>query len=119
MENRMPIDNDLLLVLKSNVLGDGEPDLGEKLIKSFLEQLFESGRLPESIICMNSGVFLTTEGSNVLDVLRKFIGAGTKIFSCGTCLGYYGRADKLEVGEAGNMKESVGSMLEHGKILSP
>jgi selenium metabolism protein YedF len=115
----MPIDNDLLLVVKANVLGDGEPDLGEKLIKSFLEQLFESGKLPDRIIFMNSGIFLSTEGSNVVEVLNKFADAGTKIFSCGTCLSYYGRADKLLVGEPGNMKETVNSMLTYKKILAP
>ena len=77
----MAQDRDLVLMLKSNMLGEGEPDLGEKLIKSFLEQLYESGNLPARIICVNSGIFLTTEGSAVFDILRKFEAEGSDIIS--------------------------------------
>jgi len=115
----MPINGDLLLLLKSNMLGEGEPDLGEKLLKSFLEQLFESESLPIRIICMNSGIFLSTSGSPVEEILMKFQAAGSQIYSCSTCLNYYNRADKLIVGEASNMKETVAAMLKFSKILAP
>jgi selenium metabolism protein YedF len=115
----MPVDNDLLLLLKSNMLGEGEPDLGEKLLKAWLEQLFESGTVPAKIICINSGIFLTTEGSPVKDLLKQFEQGGARILSCGTCLNYYGRTEKLLIGESTNMKDTVNSMLAFKKILSP
>jgi selenium metabolism protein YedF len=112
-------DKNLLVLLKSNMLGEGEPDLGEKLLKAWLEQLLESGTVPERIICVNSGIFLTTVDSTVEDILEKFEIRGTKILSCSTCLSYYGRSDKLVVGEPTNMKDTVNSMLTCGSILSP
>lgn len=115
----MAIDSNLLLVLNSAGIGQGEPDLSEKLMRLFLEQLYESGRLPKRIICMNSGIFLTTEGSDILDLLKKYDHEGTDIQSCGTCLAYYDRTGKLKIGKAGNMKDTVASMLEFKKILSP
>ena len=91
----MEVDQRFLLLLKSSTFGEGEPDLGDKLLVAFLKMLYESGRLPERIICMNSGVFLTTEGSPVGDLLGTFAAEGTEILSCATCLDYYGRKDKL------------------------
>jgi len=115
----MKIDRDLLLMLKSSELGAGEPDLGIKLMSAFLDSLYASGKLPARISCLNSGIFLTTEGSPVEDILRKFEEAGSEIVSCGTCLKYYDRADKLIIGEASNMKVTVNDMLNFEKILAP
>jgi len=115
----MPIDQDLLLVIRSSGLGEGEPDLGEKLLQGFLKTLLESGTLPARIICMNSGVFLTTECTAVLDTMRAYADRGCEILSCGTCLAYYGREDKLAVGRSTNMKETVSSLLSFRKILQP
>ena len=53
----MAIDKNLLLVLKSSGIGEGEPDLGEKLLASFLTTLLESGTVPARIICMSRRVF--------------------------------------------------------------
>lgn len=116
----MAVDSGLLVVIKSAGLGgDDEPDLGEKLMKAFLNTLLESGRMPAEMIFMKSGIFLTTEGSPVIDILKKFEDEGSRIFSCGTCLDYYGRREKLLAGEPGNMKATVRSMLEYSKVLSP
>ncbi len=115
----MTIDNNLLLLLNSSGLGEGEPDLGEKLMKSFLAMLLESGSIPSKIICMNSGIFLTTEGSSVSNLLNKFANAGCEILSCGTCLDYYGRKGKLIIGTPTNMQDTVSAMLSFKKVLSP
>jgi len=115
----MPLNNDFLLVIDSAGLGDGEPDLGEKLMKAFLNMLLESAELPARIIFMNSGVFLTTEGSPVLDILERYAEAGSALLSCGTCLDYYGRKEKLRVGEPTNMRDTVQALLGHGKVLKP
>ena len=82
----MTVDQNLLVMIKSTELGGGEPDLGAKLMQSFFKTTLESGPLPALIIFMNSGIFLTTEGSPVIDILRQFEEAGSKILSCGTCL---------------------------------
>jgi len=113
------VDKDMLLLLKSAWLGDGEPDLGERLIKSFLTMLLESGTVPARIICVNSGIFLSTEGSPVEEQLKQFVERGSTVASCTTCLEYYKRRDKLVVGTATDMRDIVGAMLDHPKTLMP
>ncbi len=115
----MAINKDLLLVVKSAGFGEGEPDLGEKLMRAFFSVLLESDGLPDQIIFMNSGIFLTTEGSSMLDLLKNYADQGTSIFTCGTCLDYYGRKDKLLIGKPGNMKDAVSAMISHKKVLAP
>jgi len=115
----MAVDASLLLLIKSSMLGEGEPDLGEKLLRVFLLQLLETGSVPARIICMNTGIFLTTEGSSMQDLMERFASAGSKILSCGTCLEYYGRADRLVVGEPTNMRDTVQALLNFEKILQP
>ena len=61
-----------------------------------------NGRV-KNIIFMNSGVFLTTEGSEVLEILQSLSQEGVEILSCGTCLDFYGLKDKLAVGDVTNM----------------
>jgi selenium metabolism protein YedF len=109
----------MLLVLKSSMLGDGEPDLGEKLMNAFLAVMSESDRYPAKIICMNSGIFLTTEDSPVADIMAKFDRAGVEILSCGTCLEYFDRKEKLIVGQASNMKETVKAVTTYEKVIYP
>jgi selenium metabolism protein YedF len=115
----MEVDENLLLILGSSVLGDGEPDLGEKLLTSFLSMLLESGKVPARIVCMNSGVFLTTEGSPMLELLEEFEAQGCEVLSCGTCLEYFDREETLRVGKPTTMRDTVASMLSFGKVLTP
>ncbi len=115
----MAVDNEMLLLLRSSMLGEGEPDLGEKLLRSFLSQLLESGNLPARIICMNSGIFLTTPGSPVRELMEKFVAQGCEVLSCGTCLEYYQRKDRLLVGKPTNMKDTVNALLTFKRVLQP
>ena len=114
----MAIDKTFLLLLASSGLGDGEVDLGEKLKKSWLQVLKESGTAPAKIICMNSGIFLTTEESPVLKIMKAFEKTGVEILSCSTCLEYYQRHDKLMVGQSTNMKDTVDDMLNFKKVIT-
>ena len=114
------VQSDLLVVLKSSALGDSEPDLGEKLMEAFLAQFVVLGAVPAKVICMGTGVFLTTtRGSAALDIMRRFEKAGAEVLSCGTCLEYYGRRDDLQVGSVGNMADTVRAMLESDRVVQP
>jgi selenium metabolism protein YedF len=113
----MAVDSSLLLLIRSSMLGEGEPDLGENLLRAFLSQLLESGSIPARIICMNSGIFLTTEATPVLDLMTQFASQGSDILSCGTCLEYYKRKDRLVIGKPTNMRDTVRALLDFSKIL--
>ena len=73
---------------------------------------------PERAIFVNTGVRLTTEGSEVLDDVRALESTGVQILSCVTCLDYLGLADKLEVGRATNMNDTVDALMTAGHVVS-
>jgi selenium metabolism protein YedF len=95
------------ILITNRYFGQGEEELGQVLMRSFLYTLGEMNGRVKSIIFMNSGVFLTTEGSEVLEILQGLSQEGVQILSCGTCLDFYGIKDKLAVGEITNMYTAV------------
>ena len=115
----MAVEKEFLLMFKSSGLGDGEPELREKLLKSFLETLLELKAIPARMVASASGIFLTTEGSPVADILKKYEDEGTEILSCGTCLDFYDRNDKLIFGKVTNMKDTVSAMMSFKKVMAP
>lgn len=94
-------------VIGTDKLGKGSDDLGKILMKSFLYTLSETKPYPSFLIFLNSGVKLTTSGSESLDDLKKMEEAGVKIVSCGTCLDFFEIKSKLEVGKVSNMYDIV------------
>jgi len=106
-----------VVVVPSAVMGHGDAELGDVLIKGFIFALTQQDSLPDTILFYNGGVKLTCEGSPVLEDLEKLAAAGVEIFSCGTCLKHYGIEDKLAIGEVTNMYVIVEKQLKAGVIV--
>ncbi|WP_026895380.1 sulfurtransferase-like selenium metabolism protein YedF [Clostridiisalibacter paucivorans] len=94
---------DITVAISSDKMGKGNDELGSILIKGFIYTLTEAVPYPATILFYNSGVKLTTEGSEVLQDLKKLEAQGVEILSCGTCLDFFNIKDKLKVGEISNM----------------
>jgi len=107
------------LYLNSDKMGDGDPELGKKLMKIFLRTLLESGEKIDMIGCVNSAINLTTGDEEALEILKRFEQKGSLISSCGTCLEFHGKKDKLLIGGTGTMKNAVEIMLKAYKIIRP
>jgi selenium metabolism protein YedF len=107
----------IVVMITSARFGIGEDRLGEILMKSFLNTLWDSESKPSKVLFINEGVFLTTEGSEVLDSLKLLDANAVEIYSCGTCLEYYQLKDKLKVGVVTNMYDIVNSLLSADKII--
>lgn len=112
-------DGNLVVVLASDRMGEGNDALGKVLIKGFIYALTQLDRLPDTVLCYNGGAVLTCEGSDSLDDLRFLIGEGTKVLTCGTCLDYYNMKDKLAVGEVTNMYTIVETLASADKVIRP
>ena len=95
------------LYLSSDQMGQGDAALGRKLMTLFLGRLAASDTPIDVVGCVNSGVRLTTEGSEVIPYLEALAARGARIASCGTCLDHLGLREKLLIGEVGTMEQSV------------
>jgi len=116
-ERAEPLPDSYIIFITSDRLGTGDKRLGEILIKAFLNTIWEAEKKPDSVILINNGVKLSTEGSEALDTLELLAKEGVQIISCGTCLAYYELTDKLKVGLASNMYEIVNILLDAHKII--
>ena len=117
-ENSNEKKDNTVIVIASNKLGSGNDELGEVLMKSYTYALTEISPLPKSIIFLNSGVRLTTEGSEVLGNIMKLQEAGVEIINCGTCLDFYGLKEKLKVGIVSNMYSIIEDMNNATKVIN-
>jgi len=102
-ECRSANDHRLVVLISSDVLGQGADELGEGLMKSYIYALTEVQPRPSTLIFMNKGVFFTTEDSPVKDSVKALEEEGVEILSCGTCLNYFGLSEKLIAGKVSNM----------------
>lgn len=105
-------------LILNDQLGSSSPELAALLMKNFLYALARSEEVPERIIFMNRGVYLTCEGSESLEDLTLLAEKGVAIKSCGTCLNYYELTDKLKVGEVGVMPDAVAATLSGSEVIT-
>ncbi len=105
-------------LIGTNILGNGSEELGKILMKGFIYTLTQVKPYPEFIIFLNSGVKLSSEGSDSIDDLNQLLQGGTRIVSCGTCLDYYQLKEKLKVGEVSNMYDIVETISSSGNVIT-
>lgn len=95
-----------------------EPELGRVLMRAFLGTLSKATSRPSRLMFLNKGVHLTTEGSEVADVLRELEASGVEVLSCGTCLEFFGKREQLIVGRVSNMYDTVETLTGPSKIVT-
>lgn len=101
------LNTNMVYLISTDKLGKGSEELGRILMKSFLYSISEKTPYPTAMIFLNSGVKLTTEGSECIDDLMKLKEGNVKIVSCGTCLDFFEIKSKLRVGSVSNMYDIV------------
>jgi selenium metabolism protein YedF len=109
----------MLVVLSANVMGTGDSKLGTSLMKAFVFALTKQDQLPDTILCYNTGAYLTCEGADTLEDLKLLESEGVTILTCGTCLDFYGLKEKLAVGGVTNMYDIVERMENAAQIIKP
>lgn len=107
------------LYLNSDKMGEGDPELGRRLLVIFLEKLAESNVTVDVVGCVNDGIRLTTEDGPALPHLQALAARGARVVSCGTCLEYHNRQDALRIGEIGTMAGTVALMATADRIIRP
>lgn|SRR5699024_9207321 len=109
----------IVVAVASNQMGVGEEALGKTLLKGFLYALTQQDVLPDTILFYNGGASISCEGSDSLEDLKWLEQQGVEIITCGTCLNFYGIAEKLAVGKVTNMYEIVQTMMSADSLIKP
>ncbi len=117
-EIKAPTKKSSVVFISSTTIGRGSDELGEALLKTFLNTLTQSEIQPHKIILMNEGVQLVVRGSPVLDALENLSKKGVEILACGTCLDYFKLKDKVALGEISNMFDILSSFMEADKVIT-
>jgi selenium metabolism protein YedF len=108
----------LVIAVGRKTMGEGDPELGAILLKSYLNSLCELDTPPQQLLFFNSGAFLTNQESNALADLRQLMEKGTKISTCGACLDFYNLKETLAVGEITNMYQIAETMAQAEKVIT-
>ncbi|MFO7576806.1 MAG: sulfurtransferase-like selenium metabolism protein YedF [Pelovirga sp.] len=103
----------------SDQMGSGDADFGRVLLRNFLMTQLELVPLPRAILFVNSGIHLTTAGSEALEALEALASAGVDIASCGLCLDFYQKKQQLKVGRVTNMLDIAEIQQQAARVVCP
>lgn len=106
------------VIIKSEVMGVDPPELGAKLVGSYLRKLCRADPKPSSLVFYGTGVKLLAGGSIVLDALEILRDAGVDLVACGTCVGFFGLKGKLKMGRVGNMEEIISLLTKSDHVVT-
>ena len=109
-------EKDIILIVASDTMGKDEI-LGRILMKGYFETIRVTKELPHTIFFLNAAVKLTTIDEELLPVIKEIESMGVEIFSCGTCLKYFGLESSLKVGYRGTTNHIVEGMKDFKKTI--
>lgn len=112
-------ERNTVVAVTSATMGSGSEELGKLLMKGFIYALSQQETLPKAILFYNGGASIPTEGSVSLEDLKAMESQGVEIYTCGTCLDFYGLKDKLAVGSVTNMYSIVELLSQADHIIRP
>ncbi len=101
-----------VIVIDSDKMGQGDEELGGRLVANFLKALLAEDNKPEVLVLYNSGVKLAAKDSPVLETLQSLENLRVEIICCGTCVNFYGLTDLIQAGRVTNMAEIVRVLSE-------
>ena len=113
--NKEKSSGPIIAVVDKKVMGQGNDELGELLLKSFLGALKDSTPKPEALYCYNGGVYLGVE-EPYKKLLQELRDAGIKIFFCGTCVKFY-ELEGIKVEEQTNMLGIIEAMSNASAVI--
>jgi len=108
----------ILVVISADRLGQGDDDLGGKLLLNFLKTLPEMEPDLWRLVLVNGGVKLVASGHEAVEPLQTLADSGAAVFACGTCLEHFQLLERQVVGEATNMVDIVTAMQLADKVIT-
>ncbi|SMC84506.1 selenium metabolism protein YedF [Desulfocicer vacuolatum DSM 3385] len=108
----------MVVMIGSRTIGQGDDELGKKLMMSYIRTLKEMGDDLWRLIFVNGGVYFATEGAELLPDLMALEEQGITILVCGTCLNHFDILEKKKVGQTTNMLDIITAMQLADKVIS-
>lgn len=112
-------DSGYVVVVKSEVMGDGDSELGTMLLRGYLNAVAESDKLPKAMVLYNSGVKCAIDGRDTQKALSQIEQLGVAIIICGTCVDYYNVKDQTTIGTISNMYKIAETLSKAGSVVYP
>lgn len=106
-----------VVVLNKAQMGDGNEELGRKILQIFLRKAAAISDL-EALLLYNAGVQLATKDSFVAQELTVLHEHGIDILVCGTCVEYFGLRERLLWDPPSNMDAIVSTMNQANKVIT-
>ncbi len=111
--------NHYVVCIKSELMGEGDPELGKVLMETFLDNLKLQEQLPTHVVLYNGGVKLAMKQSAACSSLSELEELGTRVMLCGTCIDHYGLQYDIGVGMISNMVVITETMALAGHVIYP
>jgi selenium metabolism protein YedF len=108
-----------VIVISGDTMGRGPEELGEILMKAFINTIKETRPLPSHIVFYNRGILLAVEGSPLIESLKELETKGVAILVCGTCADYFKKKEAVCVGAVSNMYTILEIMTAAGLLIQP
>lgn len=108
----------LLVLVTGDTIGSGDPELGRKLMISYLKTIKEMGDELWHLVFVNKGIMLTIDNSPVLAELKEYEESGVIVLACGTCLEHFGLTGRKKVGGTTNMLDIVTATQLADKVIT-
>lgn len=106
------------VLITSTGIGQGEQQLGSMLMNQFFFSLTRLEEVVRYIIFINSGVFLVTEGSDILPHLHMLQERGVEIVSSIACLEHYRLTGKMQIGSTANMFTITEKLMDSLRVIT-
>lgn len=112
-------EENIVVSIGSDKMGEGEDELGKILIKGFIYALTEAETLPKTVLLYNKGVLLASTFEDTVKDLKVLEARGVEILSCGTCANFYHVQDQIKVGTLTNMYTILERQMKAAKVIKP
>jgi len=108
-----------VISISSDLMGQGDEELGKLLMTSYVRSIKDLDLLPASMVFYNRGVFLGADDSPVVNDLSDLEAMGTELFFCATCIGFYKLEGRIKTGTLSNMYEISARMAAADNVIKP
>jgi selenium metabolism protein YedF len=108
-----------VICITGKTMGSGAAELGEILIRAFINTIPEISPCPSHIVFYNSGIFFALDDSPVLQTLNELEKSGVQILVCGTCTKYFDKTDNVAAGAVSNMYDIMDTLFRASRVITP